>query len=92
MSRSNYTNVAANSAGASITTDPGTLKRIVINTKGASSNVLTVYDGESTSGTKIATIDTTAAVGHIEYACRFSTGLFYVLATGTAADITFIWE
>ena len=80
--------IAANSAGAVIKTGRGQLGEVTINTKGATSNILTLYDGLTTGGTVIGIIDTTVAVGTFLYDVRFETGLFYVLAGGTAADLT----
>lgn len=66
----------------------GFLHTLTINTKGASSNVLTVYDNTAGSGTKIATIDTTTGVTTLTFDVGFATGLTIVTATGTAADVT----
>jgi len=68
------------------------LHAITINTKGASANTATVYDNTAGSGTKIATIDTTASVGTLRFDAAFSTGLTIVTATGTAADITVLYR
>lgn len=86
----NYTNLAAN-ATTVIRTGPGILHAITVNTQGASSNVLTVYDNTAGSGTKIATIDSTVDYGTLLYDVTFSTGLTIVIGTGTAADITVSW-
>lgn len=83
-----YKHIAALSTGASIKATPGTLHTITINTKGATSNLLTVYDGTSTAGTVIAAVDTTVTYGTLTFDVDFTVGLFYVLAAGTAADIT----
>jgi len=84
-----YKNISANAATTVIKSGPGTLIRVCINTKGASSNILTLYDNASAaSGTKIATIDTTTAVGTLTYELDFLNGLTVGLATGTAADVT----
>lgn len=71
-----------------IKSGPGVLASVTINTKGASSNTLTVYDNTAGSGTVIAVIDTTTALGTIPYDIIYNTGLTIVLATGTAADVT----
>lgn len=74
-------------------TGAGILRRAVINTKGATSNVLTIYDGTTTGGALIASIDTVNAVGGaFDYELPFTTGLTFQLAGGTAADITVIFE
>lgn len=64
------------------------LSSVTINTKGATGNTLTIYDGVDAGGTVIAVIDTTSALGTFLYDLLAFTGLFAVLATGTAADIT----
>lgn len=87
----NFLNVTANTAATTIKTGAGTLVAVMINTKGASGNVLTMYDNTTNSGTKIATIDTTASLTFLPYNAGFSTGLTIVLATGTAADLTFTY-
>src|SRR3569623_440263 len=86
----NYTNLAAN-ATTTIRTGPGILHAININTKGASANVITVYDNTAASGTKIATIDSTVTYGSLLFDLTFSTGLTIIIGTGTAADITVSW-
>lgn len=86
-----YLNVTANTAGTTIKSGQGTLVAVMINTKGASGNVLTMYDNTAASGTKIATIDTTASLTFLPYNAAFGTGLTIVLATGTAADLTFTY-
>lgn len=82
-----YSNLTTN-ATTTLKSGKGTLKSVTINTKGASSNVVTLYDNTAASGTKIATIDTTQNVGTLGYDIQFSTGLTAVMGTGTAADIT----
>lgn len=66
----------------------GSLHSITINTKGASANIATIYDGVSAAGTVIGVIDTTAGTQNFLYDAALSTGLTIVTATGTAADIT----
>ncbi len=87
-----FLNVSANTAGTTVKSGAGTLHSITINTKGASSNVMTVYDNTAASGTKIGTFDTTAATGTFIFDTAFSTGLECVLATGTSADVTFCFK
>ena len=85
--RANSNGVVTAKSGA------GILRRAVINTKGATSNVLTIYDGTTTGGALIASIDTVNAVGGMfDYELPFTTGLTFWLAGGTAADITIIFE
>jgi hypothetical protein len=66
----------------------GLLHSICINTKGATSNTVTVYDNTAASGTVIAVIDTTSQVQTLLYDIGFTVGLTVVLAAGTSADIT----
>lgn len=91
-----YLHVNANTlaAGAAINANAGAvLKRVVINTVGASANQLTIYDGTSTAGKVIAVANTTnAAVPSLDYNCVAAVGLWYTLLTGTAADLTFIFQ
>lgn len=89
-SPNSYTHLAANGT-TTIKSGSGQLKSITVNTKGASSNVATVYDNTAGSGTVIAVLDTTAGVGTLNYDVAFGTGLTVALATGTSADITVSW-
>lgn len=72
------------------------LKRIVINTKGASSNVATLYDSDEDTGAnaeqRIGAIDTTVQPGFIDYDLILQKGIYIVLATGTAANLTVIYK
>lgn len=85
-----FKRLAAN-ATTLVRTGPGILHLITINTKGASANVISIYDGLSASGTLIATADSTNAPGTLFYDVTFDTGLTIVIGTGTAADITVAW-
>lgn len=75
-----------------VKTGAGVLHAIVVNTKGASSNTVTFYDGLTASGTKIGAIDSTVSPGAFVYHVPFVTGLTVVIATGTAADVTVCYE
>lgn len=78
--------INANGSGT-IKSSSGTLAGVVINTKGATSNVLTLSDGAAA----FAVIDTTSAVTALNFDhCRFGS-LAYSLAGGTAADITVLY-
>ena len=79
-----YSHLAAN-ATTTVKTGSGVLHSISINTKGASANVITVYDNTAGSGTAIAIIDSTAAIGTLFYDVVFNTGLTIVIGMGTAA-------
>ena len=89
-----FTNVAAGTATTTFKVGGGTLHGLNINTKGAASNTLTLYDNTAGSGTKIATLDTTASLGAIisfGAGIDFATGLTAVSATGTGADYTVVY-
>lgn len=79
-------NDAVGTAGHQIKSGAGTLQGVNVNTVGTSSTA-TLYDGTNTSGTKLATIDTTKAGPNL-YDVAFTTGLFIVSSTVTPADIT----
>lgn len=83
-----YKHIAAGTTTTTVKSGAGYLHLITINTKGASSNTLTVYDNTAGSGTVIAVIDTTVAPGPFGFNCTFQTGLTLVSATGTGADLT----
>lgn len=83
-----HSNLAAN-ATTTLKATPGILHSIVINKIGASSNIVTVYDNTTGTGTVIATIDSTIAAAPTRiFDVQFTTGLTIVIGTGTAADIT----
>jgi hypothetical protein len=82
-----YANLNTNGT-TTVKSGEGVLHSITINTKGATSNTATVYDNTAASGTKIATIDTTAQIQTLLFDVNFTTGLTIVLASGTSADIT----
>lgn len=87
----NFTNIAAQTAGTTIRTGRGVLHAIAFN-KPIATSVLTVYDGVSTAGTKIATITIPASPNTptLIYDVAFSTGLFVVMATADM-DVTISW-
>ena len=87
-----YTHIAAAPLiGTQILSGPGQLHSVVINSKGGSSNLLTLYDttGSGTCST-IAIIDTTSAVGDFQYEVSLIRGLLAFSAAGTGADITVV--
>lgn len=87
----NYKNIAAQTTGTLLRTGPGLLHTVVFN-KPVATSVLTIYDGVSTSGTKIATITIPASPNTptMIYDVAFSTGLFVVVATADM-DLTISW-
>ena len=70
----------------------GVLKRIVVNKVGSSSNTCTIYDNTTATGTIIGTIDPVHTQMVFEYDVVFTTGLTIVTATGTAADLTIVYQ
>ncbi len=89
IDRANYTNITTNTT-TTITTDPGTLCKVIVNKVGTTSTV-TVYDSDAASGSIIASMSS-VAVGTFFYDCRRSVGLTIVTAGAAAADITVTWE
>lgn len=96
MANGTYLHVSANTAagGAVISPNPGAvLMRVVINTVGATNNQLTIYDGQSTSGKVIAVVNATNnSIPSLEYGIVAPGGLWYTLLTGTAADLTIVYQ
>lgn len=90
---SSYVHIAAN--GTTVVSGvPVKLHAVIVNSKGATSNTVTLYDNASAaSGNVIAVIDTTSVPGDTNYYNLNTTkGLVAVMANGTAADITIVWE
>lgn len=83
---------SASNATTTIKSGAGVLKRVTVNTIGSASNTCTIYDNTAGSGTIIAVIDPTQAQRTFEYDLVFSTGLTIVTATGTAADLTVVYQ
>jgi len=82
--RFNFKNLAG-AADTLVQKSRGTLHNVVINTTAASGIV--IYDGTSNTGTKIATIAASPAIGScFRYDAEFSNGLF--VSVGGASDIT----
>lgn len=93
-----FVHVNSNTAGAAIVTPVSgqstgsILSGVVVNTKGVTGNLLTLYNGTSTSAPVIAAVDTTALPGNFSFNCPCNGGLFYSLANGTAADLTILFK
>jgi hypothetical protein len=99
LTNPSYTNLAANSATpVVIKSSVGNLVGLVLNSSGASTNVLTLYDNTTNSGPVIATIATggtgIAFPTFIDFkGLQFNTGLAVVLNGGASpANVTFLWE
>lgn len=77
-----YKNITAQTAGTSISTGAGALYSVTFN-KPVATSVLTIYDGTSTSGTKIATVTIPSSPMPVTlfYNVEYTTGLFVVVAT-----------
>lgn len=71
------------------------LIRLVFNKKGASSNVATIYDSNTTIGENVdykkGTIDTTDKVTALECGYPMYNGIYIKTETGTAPDITVVY-
>lgn len=92
LAPSSYSHLNANGT-TTVKSGAGVLRRIVVNTKGSTANTLTIYDNTTATGAVIGAVDTVnAAGGAFDYELDFTTGLTVVLAGGTAADITIIYE
>lgn len=87
---SSYTYINSNTTTV-VKAAPGQLYSIVINQKGTSGNLATIYDNTAGSGTVIGVLDTTSVVGEIAYNVGLTNGLTIVTATGTAPDITVVY-
>lgn len=88
-------NIPTAATNNAIKTGKGTLVSVTINTQVASGTV-TIYDGLTTAGTKIATITLPASLlGDgpltVPYNCGFQTGLT-VVTTGTNMDTTVVYR
>lgn len=83
-----YINFTATDVGTTVKTGEGVLFSITFNNPVAT-DVVTLYDGTSTGGTKIATITIPASPMPVtlSYNVFFSTGLFVVSATA-GSDLT----
>ena len=98
LTQPTYANISTNTTTV-LKYGAGTLHRIVINKVGLTNNTLTIYDNTTGTGTTIATI--TMAKGtqasdipvSVDYgSLAFSTGLTIVTATGTAPNVTVVYE
>lgn len=92
-SSGSYYNLAAVTAGAQIKTGVGTLLGINVNVAGTGgANVITLYDGTSTSGTPLGVWPTTPISVIKINPINFTVGLFVVL-TGTtlSGNITVVY-
>jgi hypothetical protein len=61
---------------------------VTINALGGTGSTATVYDGVDATGTLLAVIDTSLAMGTLGYEVLVTVGLTVVTAGGTPADLT----
>jgi len=89
----NFANFNANTAGTQVKTGAGQFLGLNVNTAGTGgANVITLYDGTSTSGAVIGIFPTTPVAVFDTNPIAFTTGLFVVLTgTTTSGNITVIY-
>lgn len=84
-----YTNITTDTTTL-VRAGPGGLLRIIVNTV-AATEVITLWDSLTASGTKIGTITLVAGQAvSLEYRAQFNIGLTVQTATA-ASDITVVW-
>lgn len=76
---------------ALIKSGAGILRKITVNTIGTGSASVTIYDNTTNSGTIVATLALTSAIGSVEYNLNYATGLTIVV-NSTTADLTVIYD
>lgn len=70
----------------------GLLQHVNITKKGSGSSSVSLYDSTSGTGNPIAVIDTDNYIGGLTFNVAFSSGLRIVIAGGTAAEVSVIYE
>lgn len=85
-----YKHIAAGQATTVVKAAPGILVSISYNSASTASNVTTIYDNPSTSGTVIG-IAAAPAQGTVYYNCEFLNGLTIITATANGADMTVVF-
>lgn len=70
----------------------GVIHTLSINTAGATSNTVKLYDGAAATGTLLGTWDTTTGVTFFLLDIYCGTNITAVTAAGTAADITITYS
>lgn len=83
-------NVGENISAAAttvLTTGSGILHLVTVNT--AANGAITIYDSESASGEKIATLKASVAEGTYFYEVPFNVGLTIVTAAATDITVTY---
>lgn len=89
-----YKHVAAGQATTVIKATRGVLRSIIFNGPATASNVTTIYDNATGSGTVIGVPLTTGFTlpTKIDYNVAFANGLTIITATANSADMTFVYE
>lgn len=80
--------ISANGSYAPAQANSKILLTVTVNALGSGGNRLTVYNGTDATGVVVAIIDVESALGSFLYDIVCTAGLFFVLATGVAADLT----
>lgn len=87
-----FSHIATNTT-TTVKSGAGIFHKMCVGTKGASANTATIYDNTAGSGTVIAIVDTVNITSQcLQFDLAFATGLTVVTATGTAADLTFVYR
>ena len=93
-----YQHIAAGQATTVVKNSPGTIYGIIFNTAATATNVTTIYDNASGSGTVIGIPAATTAtiVGQTlnfgPFGAQFGLGLTIITATANGADMTVIYK
>ena len=92
-----YAHIAAGQATTTVKSGAGTLYAIVLNGAATATNVTTVYDSTTGSGTVVAVPSATAVTAPVTLTfgtsgLAFTTGLTIVTATANGADMTVIYK
>jgi len=83
-----FRNITTNTT-TTVKTGAGVLRRVIVNKAGATGNTATV----NVDGVSIGVIDTTVVGGRgLDYNVPFSASLSVVTATGTAGDVTVLYN
>lgn len=89
MESSNTYNHVISTAGTyAISTAPGMLHSVTINSKSAAAGLITIYDSLSASGAIIAVIDAATQLGTFTFDVALTIGLTIVTAGVPGADLT----
>jgi hypothetical protein len=84
-----YAHVNALGSGDAVLNRPGMLHSVSINSKGATANIITIYDSLTHgAGNVVAVIDTTSQIQTLIFDVWLQVGLSYTMSAGTAGDVT----